>query len=98
MSSSGLPQLENDAEALISVELDMINPGCPTNTTDETVYIGNLQFNNLDFIGIGNSWLCCRNMIVCVFVPFSESTNSDRACFLLPSSFAKVCQIVSIPC
>ncbi|ELT97897.1 hypothetical protein CAPTEDRAFT_149660 [Capitella teleta] len=49
-SSSTFPYPGNDAEALISVELDMITPGCPTNTTDETVYIGNLQFNNLDFI------------------------------------------------
>lgn len=50
-SSLGGMSEECDDEALISVELDMISPGCPTNTSHETVYIGNVQFNNLDFIG-----------------------------------------------
>ena len=45
-------QTTENGDALIKVELDLISPNCPTNTsTDETLHIANVQFNNLDFIG-----------------------------------------------
>ena len=41
-----------NSDALIKVELDLIRPNCPTNTSsDEILHIANIQFNNLDFIG-----------------------------------------------
>ena len=41
-----------DSEALIRVELDLISPACPSNTTqDEQLCIANVQFNNLDIVG-----------------------------------------------
>lgn len=41
-----------DNEALIKVELDIISPSCPTNTSQsETLHIANVQFNNLDVVG-----------------------------------------------
>lgn len=41
-----------DSEALIKIELDIITPECPSNSSSsDTVHIVNVQFNNLDFVG-----------------------------------------------
>ena len=40
-----------DEEALIRMEVDIIAPNCPSNTSRELLQIANLQFNNLDIVG-----------------------------------------------
>lgn len=41
-----------DSEALIKVEVDIVTPECPSNSsTIDTLHIANIQFNNLDFVG-----------------------------------------------
>ena len=52
LDSSGSFPLTLDTEALIKIELDIITPQCPTNSsTTDTLHIANIQFNNLDFVG-----------------------------------------------
>ena len=48
-----LHSVVSDHEALIKVELDVIKSSCPTSDgQSEDLKIANIQFNNLDFVGL----------------------------------------------
>ena len=48
----GMPLIAEDAEALITVDIDLLSANCPSNTNgDEAMQIATIQFNSLDVIG-----------------------------------------------
>ena len=47
-----IPVITEDAEALITVDLDLLSANCPSNTNgNEAMQIASIQFNSLDVIG-----------------------------------------------
>lgn len=52
-SQSSLPNFQPNAEALITIEVDVMQPRClPNGSLDEAICLANIEFNSLDIIGM----------------------------------------------
>ena len=55
-SQASLPNFQPEAEALITVEVDVMQPrSLPNGSLDEAICLANIEFNSLDIIGMPSS-------------------------------------------
>ena len=66
-----------DSEALIKLEFEMIDANSPSNTnTDGPLRVANFQFNNLNIIGMEQTWVSMWNIQEVILLTFYETISN----------------------